>query len=45
MLLEDKELKKSTPPQLNKGTGCAFAKRNQEINLKNHKIFQKLGSH
>ena len=45
MLLEDKELKKSIPLQLNKGTGWAFAKRNQEINLKNHEIFQKLRSH
>ena len=45
MLLEDKELKKSIPLQLNKGRGWAFANRNQKINSKNHKIFQKLQSH
>ena len=45
MLLEDKELKKSIPLQLNKGRGRAFAKRNQKLNSKNNGIFQKLQSH
>ena len=45
MLLEDKELKKSIPLQLNRGKGRASAKRNQKINSKNHEIFQKFQSH
>ena len=40
MLLEDKELKKSIPLQINRGRGRAFAERNQKINSKNHEIFQ-----
>ena len=45
MLLEDKELKKAIPLQLNRGRGQAFAKRNQKINSKNHEIFQKFQIH
>ena len=45
MLLEDKELKKSIPLQLNRGRGPTSAKRNQKINSKNHEIFQKFQSH
>ena len=41
MLLDDKELKKSIPLQLNRGRRWASPKRNQKINSKNHEKFSK----
>ena len=45
MLLENKELKKSIPLQLNRGRGRVFTKRNKKILSKNHEIFQKFQSY